>query len=123
MVGPFWIRTRGIRGYIGVMRAFGGSRRRIVMGLLAEGWLIVIIAFTLATAFVIYQTGGENLCSAITLSTAGCTPTDWLDIQAMQFLFCGTAILATLIITANIGIIIPAWMATKEDITESIRQE
>lgn len=120
MVGTFWIRTRGMRGYIGVMRAFGASRRRIILGLLAEGWLITVIAFALASAIILYLNHGVLPSH---LSTARYAPIDWLDIPWQSALVGSSVILLILLLTVTLGIIVPAWMATREDITESIRQE
>lgn len=52
MVGTFWIRSNARREEIGVMRAMGASRRRIVMQFLVEAGLLVTVAFVLILPIV-----------------------------------------------------------------------
>lgn len=125
-IGTFWLQTRKRKEEIGIMRAFGASKRRIMRAFLSEGFVLTTLCHLLGCFLFLQYAASYGLSLGIInyqelrpfLVRAGDT---WLLHFVPHFLAVGTFIYLVILLTVSIGIAIPAWNICRGKPVEAIK--
>lgn len=122
-LGTFWLQIRKRREDIGIMRAFGASRRRIFGMLLAEGAVLTALA-SLAGDFIWLQFAiSEDVLSDGNIYGSMGNENDWVMLFWPHFLIISFAVFLMLLVVVSLGIIIPAWSICRKKIVETLNSQ
>ena len=127
VIGTFWLQTKTRRNDIGVMKAFGASKRYIMGMLMGEGMLLTTIA--VITGCLIYMQYGitEGLANDYFVETSGSNSflmaNSWIDSFPLHFLIVSGIVWLIMTIVVLIGIYIPARNISRILPTEALRDE
>lgn len=124
VIGTFWMQTKRRTEESGIMRAFGATRRRVMLMFLAEGWLLATVSMFIACVLYLnyVKAGFGALCiSAHQLGTQP-DPT-WVADKPLHFLIVSAIVYLIILCTVLIGTAIPAWGICKCRITNALKDE
>ena len=128
MAGTFWIRANARREEIGIRRSMGASQGRITRQFLAEGAVLVTVAFALALLVVanyVYAAGFAEGINAVDFITGKLVPDPAYaqNRPVPHFLWVTGLTYAVLLLTALIGTWIPVQRAARTLPVEALHEE
>jgi hypothetical protein len=122
-LGTFWLQIRKRREDIGIMRAFGASRRRIFAMLLAEGAVLTALA-TFVGCFIWFQFAASNdLLSDGNIYGGSGRETDWVTQFWPHFLIISFIVYMLILLVVSIAVSLPAWNVCRQKVVEALRSE
>jgi hypothetical protein len=122
-LGTFWLQLRKRREDIGIMRAFGASRRRIFAMLLAEGAVLTALA-TFVGCFIWFQFAASNdLLSDGNIYGGSGRETDWVTQFWPHFLIISFIVYMLILLVVSIAVSLPAWNVCRQKVVEALRSE
>lgn len=121
-LGTFWLQLRKRREDIGIMRAFGASRRRIFAMLLAEGTVLTALA-TFVGCFIWFQfvASGISLSDGNIYGSSG-RESDWITQFWPHFLIVSSIVYLLILIVVSIAIALPAWGICRKKVVDVLRE-
>lgn len=125
VAGTFFIQCRSRITDAGVMRAFGATRYRIEWNIIVEACITVILAWIIGSAlyFVyLHYTDSMFFTSEVTEITRILQP-KWYDTAWSRYSIIGGCVLLLLLVSAIIGVWLPARKVGKVAIVEALRDE
>lgn len=122
-LGTFWLQIRKRKEDIGIMRAFGASKRRIFATLLGEGAILTLLASLLGDFIWLQFNVSHNLLSDGLVYGASGRETDWVTLFWPHFLIISLIVFLLLLVIVSIGIALPAWNVCRRKIVEALRDE
>ena len=133
VVGTVWLHAKRRTEECGVRRAFGATRRRLLLGFLGRGALMATAAVVIGCiiflnyAYSGLQTDldGSDYFDTMYYTYYCSTPSDrtWVEAFWPHFLIVSACVYLIILVTVLIGTAIPAWRITRTQITEALREE
>lgn len=128
MAGTFWIRANARREEIGIRRSMGASQGRITRQFLAEGAVLVTVAYALALLVVVNYVSVAGFYEGIIVGHV--LPQDFVpdpayaqNLPVPHFLWVTALTYAVLLLTALIGTWIPVRRAARTLPVEALHEE
>ncbi|MDE6378142.1 MAG: FtsX-like permease family protein [Duncaniella sp.] len=128
VTGTFYLQTRDRSRDAGIMRAFGASRASICINLIAEGWVMTIVAWLIGCAGV-YLWGikdglskGSELMGIPSQRLVDAIPM-WIDNFAVHFGVVSVVVLVLMLMAVTIGIYLPARNIARVSPVDALREE
>ena len=122
-LGTFWLQIRKRKEDIGIMRAFGASKRRIFATLLSEGAILTLLATMFGDFIWLQVTASWDVLSDGNAYGASGRETDWVTLFWPHFLIISFIVFLLVLIVVSIGIALPAWRVCRQKIVEALRDE
>lgn len=124
VAGTFYIQCRGRIADAGVMRAFGANRRQIEWGIVGEACFIVFLAWLIGTGiyFIYLHFSDAQIYSEVGKVIQIIRPM-WYDTASTRYPIIGACVLILLLISAIIGVFLPARRVGRVPIVDSLRDE
>ena len=124
VIGTFWMQTKRRTEESGIMRAFGATRRRVMLMFLAEGWVMATVSMFIACVLYLnyVKLGLGELCISACQPKAQPDPT-WVADKPLHFLIISAIVYIIILCTVLIGTTIPAVKIVRARITEALREE
>ena len=124
VIGTFWMQTKRRTEESGIMRAFGATRRRVMLMFLVEGWVMATVSMFIACVLYLnyVKLGLGELCISPCLPKAQPDPT-WVADKSLHFLIISAVVYIIILCTVLIGTAIPAVKIVRARITEALREE
>ena len=106
------------------MRAFGATKRRIMLMFLAEGWVLATVSMFIACVLYLnyVKMGFGELCISPHQPGTQPDPT-WVADKPLHFLIVSALVYFIILCTVLIGIAIPTMRIIKTRITDALRDE
>ncbi len=133
VVGTVWLHAKRRTEECGVRRAFGATRRRLLLGFLGRGALMATAAVVIGCIiFLNYAYSGlqTDVDGSDYFDTMYCTyycstPSDrtWVEAFWPHFLVVSSCVYLIILLTVLIGTAIPAWRITRTNINEALKDE
>jgi len=124
VIGTFWMQTKRRTEESGIMRAFGATKRRVMLMFLAEGWVMATVSMFIAC--VLYLNYVKMGLGALCISThqPGTQPDPtWVADKPLHFLIVSAIVYLIILCTVLIGTAIPAAKIVRTRITNALRDE
>ncbi len=124
VIGTFWMQTKRRTEESGIMRAFGATRRRVMLMFLAEGWVMATVSMFIACVLYLnyVKMGLGELCISTHQPGTQLDPT-WVADKSLHFLIVSVIVYLIILCTVLIGTAIPAWRICHSTITDAIKEE
>ena len=124
VIGTFWMQTKRRTEESGIMRAFGATRRRVMLMFLAEGWVMATVSMFIACVLYLnyVKLGFGELCISPHQPGTQPDPT-WVADKPLHFLIISAVVYIIILCTVLIGTAIPAVKIVRARITEALREE
>ena len=124
IAGTFYIQCRSRISDAGVMRAFGASRCRIEWSIIGEAFITVFLAWLAGSAiyFIYLHFSDTEIAAEVNKITQIIRPM-WYDTAATRYSVIGGCVLLLLLISAIIGVYLPARRVGRVPIVDSLRDE
>lgn len=128
VTGTFYLQTRDRSRDAGIMRAFGASRTSICCNLIAEGWVLTVVAWILGCTGVYFRgikdglTTGSELMGQPSERLVEAIPM-WIDSFALHFAVVSAVVLGLMIIVVTLGIYLPARNISRVSPVDALRDE
>ena len=123
-LGTFWLQIRKRKEDIGIMRAFGASKRRIFCTLLGEGAILTLLASLFGDIIWLqFNVSRSLLFNGSYLGRSNDFTTDWINQFWPHFLIISFIVFLLLLVIVSIGIALPAWNVCRRKIVEALRDE
>lgn len=124
IAGTFYIQCRSRISDAGVMRAFGASRRRIEWSIIGEACITVILAWLIGSAiyFIYLHFSDIEIDTEVGKAIQMIKPM-WYDTALSRYTIIGGSVLILLLISAIIGVCLPARRVGRVAIVDSLRDE
>ena len=124
VIGTFWMQTKRRTEESGIMRAFGATKRRVMLMFLAEGWVMATVSMFIACVLYLnyVKLGIGELCISPCQPKAQPDPT-WVADKPLHFLIISAIVYIIILCTVLIGTTIPAVKIVRARITEALREE
>lgn len=124
VIGTFWMQTKRRTEESGIMRAFGATKRRIMLMFLAEGWVMATVSMFIACVLYLnyVKLGLGELCISACQPKAQPDPT-WVADKPLHFLIISAVVYLIILCTVFIGTAIPAVKIIGAKITNALRDE
>ena len=124
VIGTFWMQTKRRTEESGIMRAFGATKRRIMLMFLAEGWVLATVSIFIACVLYLnyVKMGLGELCISPHQPGTQPDPT-WVADKPLHFLIVSAIVYLIILCTVLIGTAIPAAKILRTRITEALRDE
>ena len=124
VAGTFFIQCRSRISDAGVMRAFGATRQRIEWNIIGEACITVFLAWIIGSAlyFTYLHYTDEEMISEANKITQILRPM-WYDAAWSRYSIIGGCVLLMLLISAIIGVWLPARKVGRVPIVDSLRDE
>ncbi|MDE6510710.1 MAG: ABC transporter permease, partial [Muribaculaceae bacterium] len=124
IAGTFYIQCRSRIADAGVMRAFGASRCRIEWSIIGEAFITVFLAWLVGSSiYFIYLHSSDSVISAEVTKVTQIIRPMWYDAAATRYSIIGGCVLLLLMISAIIGVWLPARRVGRVPIVDSLRDE
>ena len=124
VIGTFWMQTKRRTEESGIMRAFGATKRRVMLMFLAEGWVMATVSMFIACVLYLnyVKMGFGELCISPHQPGTQPDPT-WVADKPLHFLIISAFVYIIILCTVLIGTAIPAVKIVRARITEALREE
>lgn len=124
VIGTFWMQTKRRTEESGIMRAFGATRRRVMLMFLVEGWVMATVSMFIACVLYLnyVKLGFGELCISPHQPGTQPDPT-WVADKPLHFLIISAVVYIIILCTVLIGTAIPAVKIGRARITEALREE
>ena len=124
VIGTFWMQTKRRTEESGIMRAFGATRRRVMLMFLVEGWVMATVSMFIACVLYLnyVKLGLGELCISPHQPGTQPDPT-WVADKPLHFLIISAVVYIIILCTVLIGTAIPAVKIVRARITEALREE
>lgn len=124
VIGTFWMQTKRRTEESGIMRAFGATKRRVMLMFLAEGWVMATVSMFIACVLYLnyVKLGLGELCISTHQPDTQPDPT-WVADKPLHFLIISSVVYIIILCTVFIGTAIPAVKIVRARITEALREE
>ena len=124
VIGTFWMQTKRRTEESGIMRAFGATKRRVMLMFLAEGWVMATVSMFIACVLYLnyVKLGLGELCISPHQPGTQPDPT-WVADKPLHFLIISAVVYIIILCTVLIGTAIPAVKIVRARITEALREE
>ena len=124
VIGTFWMQTKRRTEESGIMRAFGATRRRVMLMFLVEGWVMATVSMFIACVLYLnyVKLGLGELCISPHQPDTQPDPT-WVADKPLHFLIVSSAVYIIILCTVLIGTAIPAVKIVRAKIAEAIKEE
>ena len=124
VIGTFWMQTKRRTEESGIMRAFGATKRRVMLMFFAEGWVMATVSMFIACVLYLnyVKLGLGELCISPCQPKAQPDPT-WVADKPLHFLIISAVVYTIILCTVLIGTAIPAVKIVGTRITEALRDE
>ena len=124
VIGTFWMQTKRRTEESGVMRAFGATKRRVMLMFLAEGWVMATVSMFIACVLYLnyVKLGLGELCISTHQPGTQPDPT-WVADKPLHFLIISAFVYIIILCTVLIGTAIPAVKIVCARIAEAIKEE
>ena len=124
VIGTFWMQTKRRTEESGIMRAFGATRRRVMLMFLVEGWVMATVSMFIACVLYLnyVKLGLGELCISPHQPGTQPDPT-WVADKPLHFLIISAIVYIIILCTVLIGTTIPAVKIVRARITEALREE
>ena len=124
VIGTFWMQTKRRTEESGIMRAFGATKRRVMLMFLVEGWVMATVSmFIVCVLYLNYvKMGFGELCISTHQPGTQPDPT-WVADKPLHFLIVSAIVYLIILFTVLIGTTIPAVKIVRARITEALREE
>lgn len=128
VTGTFYLQTRSRSRDAGIMRAFGASRASICRNMIAEGWVMTVVAWLIGCTGVYFwvrkegMTTGNNLMGQPSQVLVEAIPS-WIDNFNEHFGIVSVIVLALLLVAVTIGIWLPARHISSVSPVDALREE
>ena len=124
VIGTFWMQTKRRTEESGIMRAFGATKRRIMLMFLVEGWVMATVSMFIACVLYLnyVKLGLGELCISPHQPGTQPDPT-WVADKPLHFLIISAIVYIIILCTVLIGTTIPAVKIVRARITEALREE
>ena len=124
VIGTFWMQTKRRTEESGIMRAFGATRRRVMLMFLAEGWVMATVSMFIACVLYLnyVKLGLGELCISPHQPGTQPDPT-WVADKPLHFLIVSAIVYLIILCTVLIGTAIPAVKIIGAKITNALRDE
>ena len=124
VIGTFWMQTKRRTEESGIMRAFGATKRRVMLMFFAEGWVMATVSMFIACVLYLnyVKLGLGELCISPCQPKAQPDPT-WVADKPLHFLIISAIVYFIILCTVLIGTAIPAVKIVRTRITEALREE
>jgi ABC-type antimicrobial peptide transport system permease subunit len=108
----------------GIMRAFGATKRRVMLMFLAEGWVMATVSMFISCVLYLnyVKLGLGELCISPHQPGTQPDPT-WVADKPLHFLIISAIVYIIILCTVLIGTTIPAVKIVRARITEALREE
>ena len=124
VIGTFWMQTKRRTEESGIMRAFGATKRRVMLMFLAEGWVLATVSMLIACVLYLnyVKMGLGELCISTHQPGTQFDPT-WVADKPLHFLVVSAIVYLIILCTVLIGTAIPAWRICRSKITNALKDE
>lgn len=124
IAGTFYIQSRSRISDAGVMKAFGASRCRIEWSIIGEACITVFLAWLVGSSiyFIYLHFSNSEISSEVGKAIQIIRPM-WYDTAATRYSIIGGCVLLLLLISAFIGVYMPARRVGRVPIVDSLRDE
>ena len=124
VIGTFWMQTKRRTEESGIMRAFGATKRRVMLMFLVEGWVMATVSMFIACVLYLnyVKMGFGELCISTHQPGTQPDPT-WVADKPLHFLIISAVVYIIILCTVLIGTAIPAVKIVRARITEALREE
>ena len=124
VIGTFWMQTKRRTEESGIMRAFGATKRRVMLMFLVEGWVMATVSMFIACVLYLnyVKMGFGELCISTHQPGTQPDPT-WVADKPLHFLIVSAIVYLIILCTVLIGTTIPAVKIVRARITEALREE
>ena len=124
VIGTFWMQTKRRTEESGIMRAFGATKRRVMLMFLAEGWVMATVSMFIACVLYLnyVKLGFGELCISPHQPGTQPDPT-WVADKPLHFLIISAVVYLIILCTVFIGTAIPAVKIIGAKITNALRDE
>jgi ABC-type antimicrobial peptide transport system permease subunit len=124
VIGTFWMQTKRRTEESGIMRAFGATKRRVMLMFLAEGWVMATVSMFIACVLYLnyVKLGFGELCISPHQPGTQPDPT-WVADKPLHFLIISAVVYIIILCTVLIGTAIPAVKIIGARITHALRDE
>ena len=124
VIGTFWMQTKRRTEESGIMRAFGATKRRVMLMFLAEGWVMATVSMFIACVLYLnyVKLGLGELCISPHQPGTQPDPT-WVADKPLHFLIISSVVYIIILCTVLIGTAIPAVKIIGAKITNALRDE
>ena len=128
VTGSFYLQTRDRSRDAGIMRAFGASRASIMHNLIAEGWMMTILAWIIGCAGVYFWvekdglTKGQELMDQPSQRLVEAIPL-WIDNFGQHFAIVSAVVLGLMLLSVTLGIWLPARHISRVSPVDALREE
>ena len=124
VIGTFWMQTKRRTEESGIMRAFGATKRRVMLMFLAEGWVMATVSMFIACVLYLnyVKLGLGELCISTHQPGTQPDPT-WVADKPLHFFIISAVVYIIILCTVLIGTAIPAVKIIGAKITNALRDE
>ena len=124
VIGTFWMQTKRRTEESGIMRAFGATRRRVMLMFLAEGWVLATVSMLIACVLYLnyVKAGFGELCISAHQPGTQPDPT-WVADKPLHFLVVSAVVYLIILCTVLVGTAIPAAKIVRTRVTNALRDE
>ena len=124
VIGTFWMQTKRRTEESGIMRAFGATKRRVMLMFLAEGWVMATVSMFIACVLYLnyVKLGFGELCISPHQPGTQPDPT-WVADKPLHFFIISAVVYIIILCTVLIGTAIPAVKIIGAKITNALRDE
>jgi len=124
VIGTFWMQTKRRTEESGIMRAFGATKRRVMLMFLVEGWVLATVSMFIACVLYLnyVKAGFGELCISPHQPGTQFDPT-WVADKPLHFLIVSAIVYLIILCTVLIGTAIPAVKIIGAKITNALRDE
>ncbi len=126
-IGAFWKQMQRRTGEVGIMRAFGATRPRVIRMFLQEGFVLTTLAVFIGIAIYFNYAISHEFPSSYLIPKynpggmfAG-IPQFWFMNFSTHFTVVSILIYLLLLAVVSIGIAIPAWKASRTNIVDTLK--
>ena len=125
-IGAFWKQMQRRTGEVGVMRAFGATRPRVMRMFLQEGFVLTTLAVLIGIGIYFnYAISHDFPTEDIYMGIEGLRPSGmakpWYVNFSTHFTVVSILIYLLLLTVVSIGIAIPAWRASRTHIVDTLK--
>ena len=125
-IGAFWKQMQRRTGEVGVMRAFGATRPRVMRMFLQEGFVLTTLAVLIGIGIYFnYAISHDFPTEDIYMGIEGFRPSGmakpWYVNFSTHFTVVSILIYLLLLTVVSIGIAIPAWRASRINIVDTLK--
>lgn len=122
VISTFWLQTRGRAGEIGIMRAFGATKVRVLLMLVSEAVMLATIGFVIGSFAYLQFTVDTGLSVGYNFTRTG-HETDWLSVYHTHFLGVAAILYSIIVVVVCIGVLIPACRMVNVSPVDSLRNK